>query len=255
MGVHGEHIFKETVDAGGLRSLTIDLPPTDLHIEGVAGATRLGYEGAWYSTAGTKKGATATAEKPLLLVNYDDSGAGEIVAHVPLEVENLVDLQLWKLLLPDDLDVEVVGSYYDVNLYNIEGYHFVDVDAGNVNIIGADAGVYVSTRAGDVAVDAPAAIDASTWVGDISLVQSGATSADVYAQTHAGSLTVVVPSLDNATLTIRGSDRVDIRSSALVKVTEGTFEQTLGDGSVIIDLDASGDVLLRDAAWMEANPD
>lgn len=250
MGVHGEHVFKETVPAGNMRSITIDLPPTDLHIEGVDGATSIGYEGAWYSTAGNERDARSTASLPKILVNYDGSGAGEIVAHVPLQVENLVDLQLWKLLLPDDLDIEVVGRYDDIGLFNLEGYHFVDVDAGRVEIIGAAAGAHVRTRVGDVDVHSSGAIDVLTNIGDVGIVQTGE-GADVVARTRAGSISVTVPSLANVALTVRGPSRVDIRSEALIKVTEGRFEQTLGDGSTIIELSATGDVLLRDATWVD----
>ncbi|TPV95896.1 MAG: hypothetical protein B7733_07560 [Myxococcales bacterium FL481] len=250
MGVRGEHLFKEIVPAPQLRSLTIDLPPTALRVEGVEGAVAIGYEGAWYSTAGTEKDARANAAQPKILVNYNSAGAGEIVAHVPLQVENLVDLELHRMLISDRLDVEVVGRYTDIEMYGIEGYHYIDVDAGRVEVKGADRGAFVKTRTGDVVVHSSGPISAETAIGDVEIEQTGP-SVDVFARTRAGELTVTLPRLDNVALEITTSGRVDIRSRALVKVSDGDFEQILGDGSVLVELHASGDVSIFDTAWLE----
>ncbi|MEE9382208.1 MAG: hypothetical protein V3V08_02190 [Nannocystaceae bacterium] len=250
MGYRGEETFAETHDAGPMRSLLLDLPATDVNLDGVAGATSLGWEGSWFSTGGTQKIATQNAQRPDFFYSRLD-GVAELRAFVPLDVENLVDLELRRILVPADVDIELTGVHPKVDITGVDGHLFVDLQRGDVTINGSETGNYVRTGLGSITVTSSAAIDAATRWGDIVLDQT-VSGGDVIATAGNGSIEVLFADVSNVSFQIDTGGRVDIRTADLVQVSSGQLVRELGDGTVRVILEASGDVIVRDQAWTDA---
>ena len=140
----GEHAL------GGIDALRIKLPDTPIVVVATPDEETLAYEGEWRSVGGTSKDAEDNALEPEIV--FERSGRfAELRAFVPLDVHDLVDLQMREIRMPSDRDLEIKTGVGDVDVNGVLGAVTVDVEFGEIDLLVGPGPVAVHT--GSPAVD------------------------------------------------------------------------------------------------------
>lgn len=251
LGYRGEADFSASHDLEGVDEIRIELPDTPLSVSGCAAGTEgcpevLTYEGRWVSLGGTKSDAEDNAVAPRLRFTKD-GGFAALQADVPLSREGLVDLEMDEVRLPDDRDLDLRTGIGDVEVVGIVASVLVDVDVGDVRVIGADEGLGVYTRRGRIEVETPGHADLRSDLGSIEVTQTsfgteGGNARELTVRAGGGDVVVHLASDGDITLDVRTDGTIRVSTPAISTVTSGALERRTGSGAIRIEIDAEDDV-------------
>ncbi len=132
-----------------------------------------------------------------------------------------------------------------VSRVTISGPVAVTLDAGDVEIRGADEGLAVRTGLGIIDVVTPGHADLRTGAGDVEVMQSGL-ARDLHVETGDGAITVTLASDADLDLQIRTRGRIWVRTPSLAVVVSGALDRRTGNGTTRVVLESPrGDVEVR----------
>jgi hypothetical protein len=249
LGYRGTADLDVQRDLAGVVAVSIDLPSTPITVVGCdAGAPAacpdaLLLVGRVHSTGGTAAEARDNAgELELVLETLD--GLLSVRADVPLPVRGLVELEIEQIDMPSDRDLDVDTSLGDIAILGMRGAITVDVDTGNVIIEGGDGGVSVELHDGTLEMSTPGIVDVDVASGDVTLVQTG-DARDVHIDAHGGDVTIELASAADLALDVSSDGTIRVTTDTIVAITDDDLVRTVGEGTTRIDVDASGDVTIR----------
>lgn len=214
-----------------VNAVRIDLPDTPLSVRGDPTAAHLNLRARWFSVGGT----IDVAEKNATAPSFDyqiDGGFALLQAVVPVDVREVVDLEVDSITLPVDRDIELHTGLGDVVVTHMEGNVSVDIDAGTVFIVGGAGGVGARTGVGDVEIHSPGNVDVSTGVGDVLVEQSGPGGNSVHVLANEGDVEVTLSSDANLHVKVDALGDIRIQTGTISTVTSGSFEREVGNGTV-----------------------
>lgn len=254
LGYRGEAEFSASHDLEGIDEIRIDLPDTPLSVSGCAAGTEgcpdaLVYEGRWVALGGTRSDAEKNAVAPRLRFTEADAFAA-LQADVPLSREGIVDLEMDEVRMPDDRDLDLRTGTGDVEVVGITASVLVDVDVGDVRVIGADAGLGVYTGRGRIEVETPGHAELRSDLGSIEVTQTAASETgtanarDLSVRAGGGDVVVHLASDGDITLVVRTDGTIRVGTPAITTVTSGTLERRTGNGAIRIEIDAEDDVTI-----------
>jgi hypothetical protein len=248
LGYRGEAQLDLRHELDGIVAVRIDLPSTPLEIVGcdaaapAACAEVLALAGRVHATGGTAKDARAHAEKLTLVLESVD-GLLSLRADVPLAVRGLVELEIDRIELPGDRDVDVRTGLGDVSVVGMRGAVAIDVDTGNVDVEDGDGGVAVRLGIGDIDARTRGDLDLVVETGDVAIVQTG-DARDVHVTTDAGDVTLELADDADLDLDVRADGTIRVTTGTVVAIAEGELVRVVGEGSTQIVVVAAGDVTI-----------
>lgn len=248
LGYRGEAMLAASWDLAGVIAVRIDLPSTPIEIVAcdvaapVACPETLALGGRVLSTGGTAKEARSHAEELGLLFERD-GGLASLRAEVPLDVRGLVDLEIERIALPGDRDLDVRTSLGDVAIVGARGAVAVDVDTGDVAIEDGDGGVAVRLGRGRIDVATRGDVDLRDEAGDVELVQTG-DARDVYIRADAGNVRIELADDADLDLDLTAGGTIRVTTETVVSITGGELRREVGEATTRIEVHASGDVTI-----------
>jgi len=251
LGFRGKAAFTADHDLSGVEEVEITLPDTPIDILGCTAVEDdpeacpelLSYRGVWSSLGGTSNKAESNAAEPTVQL-VREGGLAALSTVVPLSIAGLVDLEMGTMTMPGDRDVQVYGGVGDVSVDGMLSTVTVVVDVGDVEVRGANDGLAVNTEHGNILVFTGGHADLRTQWGSVDVEQLGG-ARDLFVETENGDITVTLTDDADVSFTIRAPGTIRIDTPQVTAVTDGSFERTLGTGSVSIELttDAGGVVV------------
>jgi len=258
-GYRGLVEFYGDENVGAVSTVRIELPDTPVPVVACATsgvtlehcASYLEYEGFWRSIAGTAKDAEANVLDPGLEFEIEND-VGMLQARIPVELEDLVDLELTEVRLPYDRDLEILTGLGDVAVAGLEGALMVDVEVGNINVdcgvtqeqCGA-GGVAAETGHGKIKVYTRGNADLRSGNGSIELYQYGQSERDVYIHTGSGDVLVELAADANLDLHVHGGT-ISVQTTQIDTYCHGSFHREVGNGTHLVEIFADwGDVEIR----------
>ncbi len=248
LGYRGTAELDVQRDLAGVVAVSIDLPSTPIAVVGCdAGAPAacpdaLVLVGRVHSTGGTANEARDHAAE-LELVFETIDGFLSVRADVPLAVRGIVELEVEQIDLPSDRDLDVRTSLGDVSVVGMRGAVTIDVDTGDVAIEGGDAGVSVELGRGTLDVATGGTVDVDVGSGDVAIVQTG-DARDVYVDAHGGDVTIELASDADLALDVDAGGTIRVTTDTVVSIGDDELVRTVGEGSVRVVVDASGNVTI-----------
>lgn len=241
VGQRGAVEFSAEYPLSEIQALRVALPDTPLSVRGDPLADKLTLNGYWFSVGGTATVAQEHAEVPEF--DYDrEGGFARLTAVIPIDLRDLIDLEIGEITVPDALDVELLTGLGNVEVTHITGNVSVDVDAGHIEIDGGDEGVAARARIGNVAIRSPGVMDAVSGEGSIVLVQSGVGGNSVYADAGQGDVRIELTSDANLNLDLHATGDIRVQTSTVSTVSYGSFRREVGNGSVDVHVTAAGNI-------------
>ncbi|HET6584371.1 MAG TPA: DUF4097 family beta strand repeat-containing protein [Nannocystaceae bacterium] len=248
LGYRGEAMLDASWDVAGVVAVRIDLPSTPIEIVAcdvaapVACPETLAVVGRVLSTGGTAKEARAHAEDLALLFERED-GLASLRAEIPLAARGLVELEIERIDVPGDRDLDVRTSLGDVSVVGARGAVSVDVDTGDVAIEDGDGGVAVRLRHGRIDAATPGDADLVCEAGDVALVQTG-DARDAYVRAAAGDVRIELADDAALDLDLHAGGTIRVTTTTIVSVTDGELVREVGEGTTRVEVHASGDVTI-----------
>jgi len=238
--VSGEH------DLVGIDEVRIELPDTPVDVvactpidpesdgDPALCPETLAYRAVWSSTAGTAKDAEDNAAKPSIAVARED-GFLRMGAIVPISVAGLVDLELETIELPADRDLHIAGGVGDIAIDGPAATVTVEIDVGDVDVIGGDEGLAVNTGQGAIEVVTAGHADLRTGRGSV-VVEQTVGSRDLLVHTAEGNIDVTLAGDVDVDLVVRATGSIRVDTPQITTITRRTFERRVGTGAVTIEL-------------------
>ncbi len=254
LGARGEGFFEAEHPLGSADALIVDVPDSPLRVRGCDGAVpescppTLRYQGRWLSTGATAAEAERNARRPQLIFEREDRLA-RLRADIPLDVTDLVDLELEELRLPDDLDLDLRTSLGDVDVGGVAGAVLIETDAGDVTVSGAPASLGVYTAQGSVHATVNTECDLRTGDGDVDLEQT-ADGRSVFVEAG-GEVRVVLGSDLDVEFRIRTPGRIRVETDSVSALTRDRFDRTVAAGGTLVEIVADGPVEVRQRSSSE----
>lgn len=239
VGFRAQAEFMGSESLAGVSTVQLRLPQTPMEVIGSPVVANMGYEGTWHATGGTAKEAERNATRAGLVFTAEE-GVGRLQADIPLEVSNLVDLEMGEIRLPEAVDVEIETSKGDVSVGGISGAVSIGIDVGDVSVTGGDGGVDVQTVIGSINLLTPGFADVETASGDVDVAQNGSPR-DLYVLTESGNASIRLASDANLDLTIEAKD-IRVRTDLIRTTTEGEFSRRTGNATNRVEIRAPGGV-------------
>lgn len=249
VAARAEGAFEAEPNLVGVHSLSIDLPSTPISVRGCDRAVEescpdaLRVQGRWHATGGTPADARRNASRPA--VEFDTfEGFMRMSAHIPLDVEGLVDLELDAVGVPSDVDLEVRTSLGDVELRAMTGSVLVEVDTGDVDIAGDMLSTGVRVGEGQVRVEGPGPIEVLVDRGGVR-VEHTAGAAETSIVASDGDVDLLLGDDVDVDVRIESPGRIRVQTDAFSAATTGLYRVRTGTGSTRIEVRAGGDVAVR----------
>ncbi len=218
-------------------SVRIDLPDTPIAVRGVPSQGSIELTGRWFSTGGTDSVAIDNTTEP----RFDFAVEGRfarLTAVLPLAQRELLDLEVDEITLDPNRNIEVWTGLGNVTVTHMQGNISVDIERGNIFVVGGAGGVGVRTLIGDAEIHSTGQIDAYTERGDLLLFQDGPGGNAVYANSEFGDIRVTLRSAQNLHLKISAYRDIRVQTGSISTVTSESFERKVGNGTVEVFLDA-----------------
>jgi hypothetical protein len=252
LGWRGEAELSGAHDIAGVKTVHVELPSTPLAVvacvpEALPGCPeQLRWRGRVLSTGGSASDAKRHAEQVDLV--FEQMGALALLrADIPLVVRGLVEIEIERIEVPDDRDLELVTDRGDLDVLGTVGSITAETGVGNVSIEGGDAGVAVLVGEGDVDVSSAGDVDVHVDEGAVSLVQVGAPR-NVAITTGEGSVRVELAGSADLDLDVRADGEIRVTTDTIVALTKHELRRRTGSGEVVISIRAGGrvDIVQRD---------
>ncbi len=241
VGQRGVVEFSAEYPLSEIQALRVDLPDTPLSVRGDPLGETLNLDGYWFSVGGSATVAQEHAEVPELV--YDRDGAfAQLSALVPVELRQLIDLEVGEITVPEALDIELLTGLGNVEVTHVIGNVSVDVEAGHITVAGGDEGVAARTRYGDVEIRSPGAVEATTSAGYVRVTQTGVGGNSIFAESNDGDVRIEILSDANLNLDLYATGDIRVQTSTVSTVSSGEFHREVGNGSVDIHALAVGHV-------------
>ncbi len=219
-----------------ISTLQIQLPETQIHIEGKPSST-LAYKGAWLAVGGTKAEAKRNAE--LSSLRFETvADLARLHAEIPLDASSLVELEMGAIDVPENIDLEIQGSG-DTLVNSMTAYVSIDLEEGDVELRGA-GGAVVYTGSGDVDVTSSGHVDIVTEHGAV-VVQQMRAQSDVYVSAGGDVVVELVTDLD-VEFVLSSDKTILVDTPQVTSFTSGSYLRTLGSGGVTVQVVASGSI-------------
>lgn len=236
-------------DLLGIAAVRIDMPSTPMSVQACepdapgACPERLRYAGRVLATGGSAADARAHATQPALVFERDGALA-LLGVDIPLAIRGLVEFELAAIELPADRDLELHTGLGDIDVHGVRGALTIDVEQGDVEVDGGDAGVAIALGAGDIDVRTAGDADLEIGAGTITLVQDGAPRHVVIDA--AGDVEVELAASADLDLEIRASGAISVRTAAIVALADRALRRRVGAGTIRVEIRAGGDVTLTE---------
>ena len=250
VSVTGDERFSEAFDLDEAQAVRIAVPATPLMVEGCdpTQCRELEVQGRWIAVGVTADQAEELAQQGDWDFDIDD-GFARLVAVKPLEVEDLLDLEVEGIELPWDRDLELRTSVGDVSVEDVRAAMNVRVQVGDVDVEGGDDGVFIRSGRGRIRVETGGSADLATDAGSIELYQTGGRARDVYAVSRVGNVLVELGADEDLDLVVFAQGRIEVDTKSIRTITGGQFSRRIGEGSNRVEIHAGhGDVRIVDAA-------
>jgi len=247
-GYRGEAQLDLRQELAGIDAVRIDLPSSPIAIVGCDTAAPaacpevLALAGRVHATGGTANEAREHAEALELLVETVD-GLLSLRADVPLSEHGLVDLEIERIELPGDRDLDVRTDLGDVSVVGTRAAVAIDVGTGDVVIEDGDGGVAVRLDQGDVDAQVRGDLDVIVDDGDVAIVQTGE-ARDVHVVTDEGDVTLELADDDDLDLDLRADGTIRVTTGTVVAIAPGELVRVVGEGSTRVVIRAGGDLTI-----------
>lgn len=247
-GFRGQVPFSDEADLSGLDTVSLDLPATSLVVVGDASRSFIDWSGSWTTLGGSSQDALSQARKAALV--WETWGSiGRLSASVPLETRDITSLDALEVESASYLAHEIVGSG-DVFVSNIDAYVSVELDGGNVEIIGGAETLAVATARGSIELTTSAAVSATSGFGEVRVELEAAR--DVEIETL-GAVTVALADASSLDIDIDDAGQIRVELDGVAHLGAGSYRRSVGPAANRLWIRAGGGpVTLRASA---ADPD
>jgi hypothetical protein len=166
-----------------------------------------------------------------------------LVADVPLAVRGLVEIEIERIDLPGDRDLDVRTDFGDVTVVGTRGAVAIDVDTGHVAVEDGDGGVAVRLGQGDVDAHVRGHVDVVVESGDVAIVQTG-DARDVHVTTGVGDVTLELADDADLDLDVRADGTIRVTTGTVVAIADEALVRVVGEGSTLVVVRAGGSVTI-----------
>jgi hypothetical protein len=234
-GFRGEVDFANEASLAGLETVQLVLPPTELVLTGDAARTFVDWQGTWLSLGGSSNEALANADGAELRWETWEE-VGRLSAVLPLEIRDITSLDHLDVQSASYLAHEVVGAG-DVFVSGIDAYVSVELDGGNVEILGGTEQLRVWTAQGDVELTTSAAVDVYSGVGRV-LVKAEV-GRDIEIETT-GRVRVELAEVTNLDIDIDGAGQIVVELDTADHVGAGRYRRAIGPATNLLQIRPHG---------------
>ena len=247
-GFRGQINFAAEADLSGLETVRLQLPATDLVIVGDANRSFMDWSGTWTALGGSSSDALASARKAELRWESWEQ-IGRLAAVLPLETRDITSLDTLEVETASTLAHEVVGSG-DVFIAGIDAYVSVDLDGGDVEIVGGNDQLIVTTLRGDIDLSTSAAVDATSGIGRVHV--SSDLARDIVIETY-GAVLVELADASDLDIDIDDAGEVRVELDTATHLGSGRYRRSIGAADTRLQIRAGGGrVLVRNLASGDA---
>jgi hypothetical protein len=248
LGFRGEATLDVRHDLAGIATVRIELPSTPLEIVGcdsgapAACPEALLLAGRVHSTGGTANEAREHAETPELVLDTMDRLLW-LAVDIPLSVRGLVEIEIERIELPGDRDLDLRTDFGDVRVVGTRGAIAIDVGTGDVVVEDGDGGLAVRLERGDLDAQVRGHVDVTVETGDVAIVQTG-DARDVHATTGEGDVTLELADDADLELDVRAGGMIRVTTDTVVAIADGELLREVGEGSTRVVVRAGGNVTI-----------
>lgn len=234
-GFRGEVEFADEAELAGLQTVQIEVPPTTLTLRGDPDRTFVDWAGTWASLGGGSNEALETARKAEMRWETWEE-VGRLSPQLPLEIRDITSLDHLDVDSAAYLAHEIHGTG-DVSVTGIDAYLLVDLDGGDVEILGGLEQIVVDNSRGDLSIASAAAVDAKVQIGAVDIESEA--PRELLVDT-VGPVTIQLSDADDLTLDIADAGRIIVELDSAAHVGSGSYTRTVGDGDRRIRVRAGG---------------
>ena len=234
-GYRGELEFGNEASLSNVETVQLHLPATELVLAGETERTFIDWTGAWISLGGNGADAIETARKAKLVWESWDE-VGRLSARVPLEARDITTLDHLDVDSASYLAHEIVGTG-NVFVTGIDAYLSIDLDGGDVQVLGGTDQLRVRTTRGDVELSTAAAVDVRSGAGRVRVEAEA--GRDIVVDT-VGPVTIAVAETANLAIDIEGAGEIDVSLDDARHLGSGSYGRTLGQGSARLEVRSHG---------------
>lgn len=234
-GFRGELDFANEASLSGLETVQLQLPPTQLVVIGEAARTYVDWEGTWVSLGGSGPDALDTAREAELAWESWDA-VGRLSARLPVETRDITTLDHLDVESASYLAHEISGAG-DVFVSGIDAYVSVELDGGNVEILGGTEQLRVWTARGDVDLSTAASVDVYSGAGRVHVAAEA--GRDIVIDTF-GSVELELADVANLDLDIQGAGVLVITLDSATHVGSGDYRRAIGVASDTVQIRSHG---------------
>ena len=214
-GFRGEVSFANEANLAGVETIRLELPPTDLTLAGEASRSFIDWSGTWRALGGGANDALERARAAELRWETWEQ-VGRLSAFIPLDTRDHTSLASLEVESASYLAHEIVGAG-SVFISGVDAFVSVDLEGGDVEILGGTEQLVVNTEQGNIELTTSAAVDVYSGFGGV-IVRSEA-ARDIEIE-DAGEIRVG----------LEGADHLG----------SGSYRRTLGTGAQTLRVRAGG---------------
>ncbi len=207
-------------------TVQIHLPPTELTLRGSANTTTLAWEGRFVALGATRDDALEQARE-LELVWETEQRVGRLRAELPLELRDLGELELIELDSSAYIAHEIRGAG-EVQVSGIDAFLSIELEGGNVVVLGGLEQIVVDTGQGNVELRTGAAVDVHSGQGDVLVDLESPRDAVIDTR---GAVEIGLSEVGNLEIDIAGAGVISVDLEGVAHLGSGDFFRTLGAGT------------------------
>lgn len=234
-GFRGEVDFGGEASLFGLDTVQIHTTPTELVLTGDAARTFIDWQGTWITLGGSSNDALAGARRAEL--RWESWGQlGRLAPRLPVDIRDITSLEHLDVQSASYLAHEVVGTG-DVFVSGIDAYVSVNLDGGDVDILGGVEQLQVSTTRGDVTLTTSAAADVYSGLGAVTVRTEVARDIDIETT---GPVLVELTDVTNLDIDIEGAGQIVVELDTAAHVGAGEYRRAVGSAANTLKIRPNG---------------
>ncbi|PRP93854.1 hypothetical protein ENSA5_42590 [Enhygromyxa salina] len=234
-GFRGEVDFADEASLAGVETVQLHLPATELVVAGDGARSFVDWQGRWVTLGGSAPDALTSAHKAELLWETWEQ-VGRLSASLPAEIRDITALDSLEVQTASYIAHEIVGTG-DVFVTGVDAYVSVELDGGDVQILGGTEQLRVHTTRGDVELSTSAAVDVYSGFGRVTV--DAEAGRDIEIETT-GQVVVNLAKVSDLDIDIEGAGALVIDLDTASHVGAGNYRRSIGQASAALRVRSHG---------------